>query len=682
MPASLADYWTALCPRLPPAWDTAANRASLLATASGLAPIPRIALECRLGDAAPRLDLQQCIRRDDGEPGVLREHLLATRAQEGQGDGAWAGLLRFCTAWADTASPLHAGVAEIFLEYDLDGATDQDLTPSVFVSLGDAASSNACRREVATTALDCLVTGARAEVVTANLARCFDACPPGVFVGYLGVMLGRDMQAVRVNVKRLAPEDLLPFLAAVGWQGSKADVAAWAAWAYDRVDRVILCLDIGDVVYPHVGLECVLAAQPDREPRWAALLGEVSARGMCTAANAAAYLAVPGVSLPPETDAAWPAPWIAATLAAPIGRFSTTERRLSHVKVTVQDGGASLKGYWGAGHVWREAAPRPVGRTGHTVGAAHATARAVAHLLAEQAHTGRWSDFFLPTAGESDEWVTAFVATCLLETGTDEAHAAAARAWRALLARRPDEPGWGYNRLTPADADSTAWALRLANALGAEEARVGAARRFLDGHVQADGGLTTYAHRDPIRGYTRLPGGASFAGWQAAHACVTAAAAPAVGQPARAYLANQQAGAGHWSGYWWCDDEYTTALAAEAVPAARTQAVAWAQARVDGSGAVTTTAGDPSAWATAWCVRILRFGATTEAHAALDRAVAWLAGAQEEDGSWPASARMRVPLPGQVDPAGDLAANALDENRLFTTAAAAAALSLSGRSRS
>ncbi len=565
-----------------------------------MAPIPRIGLESRMADRAPQLDLQQCVILGDGEPALLRDFILAAHPAAEEGEGPWARLGRFCTAWADPGTLLHHGIAEVFLEYDLDTAPRPTSMPSVFFAAGE--------RSVAREALGLLLPAPWPHGLDENLARCFTECPTGACVAYIGAMLGRATEGLRVNVKGLRLDDLVPFLRAVGWSGSPSCVEQWAAWAFDRVDRITVCLDVGTDVHPRLGLEAVLAFQPPGEPRWQALLEELSSADLCTSESASGFLNLPGVLRPPETHGEWPAPWIAASLCGPADQFSTTERRLSHLKLTVTDQDVSLKGYWGAGHVWRAAHPEveePASDADRFV--EQALDDAVAFVLSRQAHTGRWSDFFLP-AGPSDEWVTAFVAACLLEAGADAARVGAERAWRALLLRRGDEPGWGYNRLTPADADSTAWALRLAGGLGAQDERVAAARRFLDGHVLAGGGLTTYADRDPIRRYARLPEDASLAGWQADHACVTAAAAPIVGDRAVKYLAGRQTPAGGWKGYWWWDDEYTTALAAEACAATRVQAVAWAQRRVGATGAVLSTDGEPSPWATAWCVRILRLG--------------------------------------------------------------------------
>lgn len=683
MTATLADFWPVLCAGLPQIWNTPANRRSLEQTARNMAPVPRVALECGLQDNAAHLDLQQCIRQDEVEPGLLLEFLAARPSA----DDGWARLQRFCAAWVDPAHVLHGGVAELFLEYDLAAAADHLLTPSVFFALdaGEAA--------VADTALRLLLDDPRPAALDEQLARCFAACPPPAHVAYMGAMLGRSTDALRVNLKGVALCDLAPFLREVGWPGSLPAIERWAAWAYDRVDRVTVCLDVGSEVYPRIGLECGLDMPPAGEPRWGALLDELVAAGLCATDHAGAFLAVPGVLRPPETQIAWPGPWIAATLCGPPDSFSTAERRLSHVKITLLHEHVTTKGYWGAGHVWRtfdrSGSERVDGRREASLAmlqrrrAAPApapgdpTRRAIAFLLGTQSHTGRWSDFALP-AGPSDEWVTAFVGDRLLRVSSSSAQTAARQAWLALTRRRREEPGWGYNRLTPPDADSTAWALRLAGGLGLEsDERVVRARGFLRRHVLAEGGVTTYAERDPIRAYTRLGDDASFAGWQAPHCCVTAAAAPIVGDLAVRHLAAHQHAAGNWTGYWWADDEYTTALAAEAHPQGRAAAARWAVGRVGGDGAVRDDQGTPSAWATAWCLRILALGGERDAQQAGARARGWLVGAQSGDGSWRASARMRVPLPDQVDARAEpIRLAAVDQNRVFTTAAVVGALAL------
>jgi hypothetical protein len=291
---TLADYWPTLCPALPPAWDTPVNRRNLADLTHRLAPVPRVALECRLADPAPTIELQQSIRRDGGEPALLRDHLLATQPTAREGDGPWARLARFCAAWADPTTLLYGGITEVFLEYDIDRAPQADLTPSVFFSVAESDGF-----AIAEAALALLLPEPWPPGLAGNLAACFTVCPPGASVTYIGAMLGRTTEALRVNIKGLQLDELAPFLEAVGWDGPPKAVEHWAGWAWDRVDGVTVCLDVGEVVYPHLGLECALRIQPAGEPRWSDLLEELSEEGLCTAANVEALLGLAGVLHPP-----------------------------------------------------------------------------------------------------------------------------------------------------------------------------------------------------------------------------------------------------------------------------------------------------------------------------------------------------------------------------------------------
>ncbi|MBB3033827.1 prenyltransferase/squalene oxidase repeat-containing protein [Alteriqipengyuania lutimaris] len=268
-------------------------------------------------------------------------------------------------------------------------------------------------------------------------------------------------------------------------------------------------------------------------------------------------------------------------------------------------------------------------------------------LLAAQREDGTWHDFFLP-AGESNDWVTAYVAGALATTGDAEEEAAARRGWNHLRSAQKLGGGWGYNAATPPDADSTIWALRLAHAIG-EGASGEAAHgyEFLASHVRQGEGIATYASQSAPRDYVGLPATVDFRGWVRPHVCVTAAAAALpgpVGEAARASLPAMQAADGHWPSYWWFDPGYASAEAVDALGPgeAADAAIAFARTRID----VLLMMDEPPAFALAQCIRIL---ARCGRHVP-DAAIAMLATGQAGNGSWPASARLRVPRPDRIAP--------------------------------
>src|SRR6266446_1158594 len=95
-----------------------------------------------------------------------------------------------------------------------------------------------------------------------------------------------------------------------------------------------------------------------------------------------------------------------------------------------------------------------------------AVAAAVRLLLLNQDEDGYWRDYQLPP-GRSEAWTTACVG-CALFAASSYARISQSPLHRAatvlLAAQRPE--GWGYNRKTACDADSTSWVLCFLAQLG------------------------------------------------------------------------------------------------------------------------------------------------------------------------------------------------------------------------
>jgi len=325
---------------------------------------------------------------------------------------------------------------------------------------------------------------------------------------------------------------------------------------------------------------------------------------------------------------------------------------------------------------------------------ADAAAAATEFLVGHRSADGWWRDFDT-LAGPSDEWVTAYVATALVCSRHAGALAAADEAWRLLVRRRPLSGGRGYNRAVPADGDSTAFFAQLAYVLGHERSLAARrAERFLARRCLPSGGMTTFASATAIRRYTRLARNERFRGWCRDHVCVTAAAAalPSFNSrpEIRGYLRRAQGEDGAWTAYWWCDREYASALAAEALarnPSAADRhaldaALMWAERR---AGAALLADG-VAPFAGAYLLRLLALDSEDKTRRYLREALTdRLLDRQRADGSWQASARLRIPPPDVVDPeaydnwvVGGRGGGSVQQDKgVFTTAAVLAALAAS-----
>lgn len=266
---------------------------------------------------------------------------------------------------------------------------------------------------------------------------------------------------------------------------------------------------------------------------------------------------------------------------------------------------------------------------------------------------GCWSDYSLPV-GTADAWVTAYVLAQLPGLPAGPARRPADAALRWLLSARTPGGGWGYNGTCDDDADSTGLALRALRSRGLPVPPEALA--VLQRCRHPDGGVATYPPGS-------LPGGA----WAAPTADVTATAVAGLGTGAAraaSWLLGQRGDNGLWSPYWWLTPLYPTASSLDLLTGPHRRPVA--DRILEPTRAAVRHYVPDGAFETALLLRCrlaLRVPAPHEPlRSLLDR--------QNRDGSWPASAHLRLTTPTVHEPWNVVDAGTvhLDHRGILTTA--------------
>lgn len=365
----LTESLDVLLPNLMPVLVGSDAVLALKSLAGNLAPILRGGFECRLSANTRQVDLQQCIVREERELALLREFVAAAIANNDISvDSGWGKLQEFLNDWCDLSplppSPGRGGgnfednyeaisppslvgkgagglghstlqaIPEIWLEFDVKNLSNCLPLPAIFFGLPQEASPTIDSYKIAAKSLDLLLDRRGWREWQDNLDLCFSACPKSVFVSHIGAMLSRNFPALRVNIKRLPPDGLISYLQAVGWQGETTAVEALMRQLFELCDRITVCLDVGNKIYPQIGLECIFIKQPPSEPRWSILLDYLVKLGLCDREKREALLHWPGQTHPMNSPAVWPKTLIAASLLQPRERFTVFDRRLSHIKIS------------------------------------------------------------------------------------------------------------------------------------------------------------------------------------------------------------------------------------------------------------------------------------------------------------------------------------------------------------
>jgi hypothetical protein len=194
----------------------------------------------------------------------------------------WPSIARLAGAWPSF-------VPAICLELD-EGRVD--IEPSAFFRAGDAHGHEAGSVCDWTPAwLDVIATLRGSPLnceIHATLTRCCAAIPSRARLHQVGVMTARATDAIRLCITNFAPDEVVPYLARIGWNGNAARTSPLLAIAAAHDSLLTLHLDAGAQLASRIGIE-IAPRFPNDDTQWprhlaafahAQLLDETMARAV------------------------------------------------------------------------------------------------------------------------------------------------------------------------------------------------------------------------------------------------------------------------------------------------------------------------------------------------------------------------------------------------------------------
>jgi hypothetical protein len=182
-----------------------------------------------------------------------------------------------------------------------------------------------------------------------------------------------------------------------------------------------------------------------------------------------------------------------------------------------------------------------------------AICKAQEFLLNSQDYDGFWRDYSLPP-GSSEAWITACVGWVLSSSSQHHEFASSLKKGVEALNSIRGPYGWGYNRKTAPDADSTAWTFRFF------------AKMVNQLEVDAEGILKLYLNQNgSARTFLDTN---RFGSWATEHPDVTPVVGIALAEVGadlllvdriRQACINTWRANGNWPSFWWSVDSYSIA---------------------------------------------------------------------------------------------------------------------------
>ncbi|HEX8145195.1 MAG TPA: hypothetical protein VF553_21695 [Pyrinomonadaceae bacterium] len=269
---------------------------------------------------------------------MLAGNHLVSPPQELQ-NGSWEKLRGFYRAWAETHASSFENARATWLEFDTSTNGTAEVSPPNLLFGYWPQEVERPPEWIIDTIIPLLLGGAISPEFRQNVARCLAARPRETADFQIGVMFSRNIQAVRLCVFDLPADEVFPYLDEVGWNGDRDELGEYLEAFQPYADFIGLHLDVGEKIYPHIGVEPNFVAgcwarQPHMEPRWKGQFEQLLKRGLLIPEKRDALLA-----------------WIGHQSLLSGDQEVLLLRGLSHLKVVLRPGAQAVaKAYFGIAH--------------------------------------------------------------------------------------------------------------------------------------------------------------------------------------------------------------------------------------------------------------------------------------------------------------------------------------------
>jgi hypothetical protein len=348
---SYADYLRPFLPYIPPGLISAQCLDKILSVTQNLPPalgISPFMFECSLDDR-PAADFSVAVMASRGDHAALSRLGSTDIATPPLDNPDWRRIHQFALSWVDASSLLSHTVEEAWLEFDVELTRDASgNTPSVFFSLGyESPQEPALRRRlsreyvrVAKEGLDILEGREISPATLSILAEGFQSLPAFARIQFLGAMISRSTETIRVLASGMSLEDMVRYLQRLGFRGSVGHLALIADIS-ELTNHMWLAADIEATgVSSRIGFEfyCNSTAQSAKNRGWASLLDFFAERGICADHKRKALLGAADMSNRELDELAWPDSLRKVSkILGPAG-FDRIEFRIHHIKVIDRPG--------------------------------------------------------------------------------------------------------------------------------------------------------------------------------------------------------------------------------------------------------------------------------------------------------------------------------------------------------
>jgi hypothetical protein len=314
-------YLEAISYKLPSELISSEALANLYSITQRLPPIPNILLECRLGTEDSRVDFSIPL------PGFKNKSHT-----EVLGDTNFSGVkftdfsFKSHPIWQHYQSILdnyehfhnsdptlifkgaedqivkHTPVKCFWLEFDIDSENLNNLIPAIGIEIDNYSAAKdenflefwaldlLCNLGVDGNNLGSFKNDRLPKSLIENLDKCKSLLPHNAKIIFIGANPSVRADTLRLIIDRISPCEITRYLLEIGWGGVAKELEELIMSLSNLVDNIVLSFNVGEIVFPRIGLECYFIDSPQMEHRWQLFIDYLVEANLCSPSKGKALL--------------------------------------------------------------------------------------------------------------------------------------------------------------------------------------------------------------------------------------------------------------------------------------------------------------------------------------------------------------------------------------------------------
>jgi hypothetical protein len=219
--------------------------------------------ESRLGSREAFCDFVLQIKRGSKGAEILAgQSSIASIADQLKEDPFWKKIAQLFAIWTNPEHFLSKMVTDFWLEFDWQGSS-YNLTPNIFFDLksvnqADRASQWQSIHKVLDIIYNTLFNISFPVEMAAMVQSCILNLPANARLHWIGFMVPRKTEAVRLNISGLNPESCFNYLHEINWPGEEDVIRDQVNLFSEKFDFIMYNINIGRDVLPYLGFELFL----------------------------------------------------------------------------------------------------------------------------------------------------------------------------------------------------------------------------------------------------------------------------------------------------------------------------------------------------------------------------------------------------------------------------------------